>query len=294
MDLGDVPSEPESMQAKAHAEQEKGLLHYHDSLTKSALAKYDIMLHLLGETSDWSAPGSACEAVIAEVLRSALPGRLSVDKGFIFGRRVVGTTTAHCPEIDLLVHDSCEYSPLCRIGGYVVVDPASVRAIIQVKRTATSGQIAEGIRNVIEAKDHLCRSVDTGPRISSGEVFSAVVALGSKLERKDGGLSKTYENRINEAFSSYGNHLLMPHFVGCLGGAVLLRSGELYGGKVEYSACNSNYKGDAGSLELGFSLLLLAMRRAMQKSAHGVLATIPSDVPVTHSFQLALEKQGGE
>jgi hypothetical protein len=83
---------------------------------------------------------------------------MSVDKGFVFGRVQRGKKNIHGPEIDVLIHNSIDYRPVFRLEDFVIVQPEAVLGMIQVKRTLRTGKdasLAKGIRQVVDAKQHL-------------------------------------------------------------------------------------------------------------------------------------------
>jgi hypothetical protein len=134
---------------------EPGLFEYYSSQAELMLAQYDNINRLLGPTTHGTPSGDLCENLLREVLRKFLPPALSVDKGYFYGRSQISGKDTHCPEIDILVHDAHSYAPLGRMGGFVIVQPQAVRAMIQVKRRLTAGELNDGFRNIVEAKQQL-------------------------------------------------------------------------------------------------------------------------------------------
>lgn len=208
-----------NVSANERSEVEIGLTQFYSSLAATALAQYDNISHLLGQTSDWTAPGMACEVLIRQVIRSVLPTQFSVDKGFIHGRYMLeGGKSRHSPEIDILIHDSLHYAPLLRIDDFVIVQPAAVRGMVQVKRTMTSGTLAKALENIVDAKRHIRDCMGNVPRsVQLEDVFSAFITFRDEIaDPKSGGVSATYENRIKEHFQEFRDCYIAPHFVGSL------------------------------------------------------------------------------
>src|ERR1700722_10562772 len=112
-----------------------GLLEYWSSQAELMLAQFENINHLLGPTKDWTHPGDFCEVLLRDLLRRFLPPWVSIDKGFFYGRTPLEGKDTHCPEIDLLIHDTQHYRPLFRMDDFVIVQPQAVRGMIQVKRT---------------------------------------------------------------------------------------------------------------------------------------------------------------
>jgi hypothetical protein len=108
-----------------------GLLEYYSSQAELMLAQYKNINRLLGPTDDWTHPGDFCELLLRDFLRKFLPPSLSADKGFFYGRTTLEGEDTHCPEIDILIHDTQQYRPIFRMGDFVIVQPQAVRGIIQ-------------------------------------------------------------------------------------------------------------------------------------------------------------------
>ena len=132
-----------------------GLIDFYSSQAELMLAQYENINCLLGPTTHGTPSGDLCENLLREFLRQFLPSTLSVDKGYFYGRSMLEGNDTHCPEIDILVHDTHSFLPLSRTGDFVIVRPQAVRAMIQVKRTFTAGQLEKGLKNVIQAKQQL-------------------------------------------------------------------------------------------------------------------------------------------
>ena len=130
-----------------------GIQDFDDSVARTMLAQYQQIEQLLGDTYDWTHPGNLCESLLREFLRDSLPGKLSVDKGFVYGR--TQKEDRHCPEIDILIHNSHEYSPLFRSGDFVLVEPEAVIGVIQVKRSFQGDPLKKGIEQTVAAKKFL-------------------------------------------------------------------------------------------------------------------------------------------
>lgn len=242
-----------------------GLVRFYSSLAASALAQYDNITHLLGKTSDWTAPGMACEVLIRQLIRNTLPTQFSVDKGFIYGRRAENDDSRHSPEIDILIHDSHTYAPLLRIDDFVIVQPAAVRGIVQVKRTMTSATLEKAMTNVVEAKQHLRDCTISGPRSHQLEnVFSAFITFRDEItDPKGGGVSATYENRIKEHFQDFRDGYIVPHFVGSLDRRVFGFMG-LNTKQMGYVAYKSVHTATDGQKQhLGLQVFLSMLTRAI-------------------------------
>jgi hypothetical protein len=242
-----------------------GLTAYYSTLAQAALSQFDTITYLLGKTHDWTAPGTACEVLIRDLVRRVLPDRFSVDKGFIHGRRIVGGNTVHSPEIDVLIHDSHNYAPLLRIEDFVIVQPAAVRGVIQVKRTLTSKTLKEAIENVVDAKQHIRDCIGSSQRSHPlDEVFSAFITFRDDIPEPLKGMSKTYENRITQVFTGFTDGYIAPHFIGSLSRRVFGFWG-LNIQEMNYVSYECEHPADDGRSQVNFGLqiFLLLLTKAV-------------------------------
>jgi hypothetical protein len=217
-----------------------GLRDYYSSQADLMLAQFDNINQLLGPTTNWTHPGELCENLLRDFLRRFLPPSFAVDKGFVYGRAALEGEETHCPEIDILVHDCQEYRPLFRMGDFAIVQPQSVRAMIQVKRALTRGQINKGLRNVVQAKQHLLNVLWSGTDrrsrgwVNSGippRVFTAVIGFQDRFGRD----LSFYRERLLEWHKRHRtydqpnmietNMYVLPAFVGSLQNFFLYLSG---------------------------------------------------------------------
>lgn len=119
--------------------------------------------------------GTYRENILQNTLRKHLPERYHVATGFIFGLS---------RQIDILVYDKIDYSPLFREGDLVVIPSESVRAVIEVKTSLDS-------KNLISALDLLqsaSKLDDNNPPF-----FRGIFSFESQLS----------EDSINEKISDY-------------------------------------------------------------------------------------------
>ena len=190
------------------------LFGYYSSQAKVMLDQYKNINQLLGPTNDWTPSGTLCEVLIRDLIRCVLPRRYSADKGFILGRRKKDNKEIHSPEIDLLIHNSLDYSPVYRLEDFVIVLPYAVKGVIQVKQTLNGGQLKDAIDNLVGAKEHLKASSSVHTPIKYEDIFSAAIFFGDKLKGRGGKVSRTYESTIR-ALNNVERGL-WPHFLGSL------------------------------------------------------------------------------
>jgi len=226
----------------------RGLFDFYASQAEVMLAQYENIVHLLGSTHDWTAPGTHCEVLLRDFLRRNLPSTFSVDKGFIYGRREVDGVSKHCPEIDILIHDTSHYRPAFRLEDFVIVQPEAVRGVIQVKRTLTAGQLTNAVKNVVEAK-RFVRDCKTQPGVPLEEVFAAAVFFEDEIPvPKNKLVSDTYKNQIVSHFSEFKDGYTMPNYVGSLKHLSLFFHG-VNGQRMAYGVYNSIHDGKNAGLQ---------------------------------------------
>ncbi|QDT95265.1 DUF6602 domain-containing protein [Gimesia aquarii] len=242
------PEPVDNVKAKADHGLGAGLFDFYASQAEVMLAQYENIVHLLGPTDDWTAPGTHCEVLLRDFLRRNLPSTFSVDKGFIYGRREVKGASKHCPEIDILIHDTSYYRPAFRLEDFVIVQPEAVRGIIQVKRTLTSKQLKSAIENVVEAK-RFVRECATQMSVPLDKVFSAAVFFEDNIpEPVNKTISETYENQIVPHFSEFKDGNTMPNYVGSLKHNSLFFSG-LNRQRMSYGIYHSVHNGKNAGLQ---------------------------------------------
>lgn len=95
--------------------------------------------------------GGYKERLLADALRQSIPKKYEVGTGFVAfpaDKNDSGTSSIHeiSRQLDVIVFDSHEYAPIFRDGDFVVVPPRAVRAIVEVKSTASYNSL----RDVVE------------------------------------------------------------------------------------------------------------------------------------------------
>lgn len=222
-----------------------GLLGFYSSQAELLLAQYNNINQLLGPTSDWTHPGTHCELLLRDFLRTNLLDWMSVDKGYIYGRTAFsGADESHGPEVDILIHNSKDFRPIYRLNDFVIVQPESVLGIIQVKRTLNASSVEKGLEQLGNAKLHLLelnRKRRIGVARARGRpepegiveldmpfIFGAVVAyedelggdevkIGAKIRKEYG----RHEKKIVIADGKSPAVYMLPDFIGSIKGTVL-------------------------------------------------------------------------
>lgn len=106
---------------------------YLESFSEELLVKSRRIDHLIRHTGT---VGSYREGLLRNMLRQILPQRYEVSTGFV----------ENCPrQLDIIIWESHRYGALFRDGDIVVVPAASVRAVIEVKTTLSTGPLDEAL-----------------------------------------------------------------------------------------------------------------------------------------------------
>lgn len=190
---------------------EESVWKFYCSQVEVLLAQYENINQLLGKTNDWSHPGAHCEILIRELIRRNLPAGYAVNKGYVYGLVKIEGELTHCPEIDILVHDTNKSRPLFQMDDFVIVEPESVVGIIQVKRSfkryLRSCPLVAGIGQTVASIRHL-RELKVQERIREGrkrenvspinllgrDVFTAVLSFeGTKLPELKESLARQFD-----------------------------------------------------------------------------------------------------
>jgi hypothetical protein len=216
-----------------------GLATFYSSQAHLLLEQYNNINQLLGPTKDWGHPGTHCEVLVRDFLRKNMLNWMSVDKGYIYGRTPRSGKISHCPEIDILIHNVHDYTPIFRMDDFVIVQPEAVMGMIQVKRTFSAigneTPLEKGLRQAIEAKQHwLDLIVGSEPENMANRlgtrhflmpVFSGVVAFDETKDVSIGDSIKAfYRQHLNAGHYQWSpaakdaSAFVMPNFVGSLSG----------------------------------------------------------------------------
>jgi hypothetical protein len=278
-----------------------GLASYYSSQAEAMLSQFQNINHLLGPTHDQTHPGTFCEVLLRDFLRRFLPTYLSVDKGYVFGRAVLQGKDIHCPEIDILIHDTHTYAPLFRMGDFVIVQPEAVKAIIQVKKTLTNPEVERGLKNVIHAKAFAVNRQRENNYSPERAIFTAVVGFQRGPTEKNGTFYKNalvdWEKKFPSPTAKDGmietGLWMLPDFIGSIVSCFLFRPGE-QSQRVEsnklicpYVAYHSKHNGKNIAIQF---LLAATLRAVVWPRKTGVFA-FPQNVRHIASFEIPDHKR---
>lgn len=196
-----------------------GLAQYHSNETEAMLQRYRQVENLIGLGHHSPSEGDWCEDLLRGFLRDTLPKRFSIDTGFILGTptsipwfpndSMPTETVRVTPQLDVIIHDTENYSPVLRTGEFVVVLPDSVHGVIEVKKTLSSENLKRAVQVLATTRWLVhCWRGPTKP----GLIFTSVFSFGASddLKPQNRGISDSYENRYQEICRSYGPAYAIP------------------------------------------------------------------------------------
>jgi hypothetical protein len=208
-----------------------GLVKYYSSQATAMLSQYKNINRLLGPTKHWTHPGEFCEVLLRDFFRKFFPPQYSIDKGFVFGRTMLGDEDIHSPEIDIPIHDQSVCAPMFKMGHLVIVQAQAVRAMIQIKRKLTRKQMKNGAQNIARARQHFIKVIrsETGTE-PPPVIFSAVVGFGHEAVK-----AEEYKALLLELYNEYKAYdvpgkmptgmYVLPNFIGSLTGTFVSLAG---------------------------------------------------------------------
>ncbi|MCL2679371.1 MAG: hypothetical protein FWF18_03720 [Dehalococcoidia bacterium] len=119
---------------------------YYRKVQEKLMVQRDVINSLL---KDPRIIGDYYEAIVRDAVREAVSGSFAVGRGV-----VLDTDGRASRECDIIVYNAVEYGPLFSSGDIAVVNPESVRCVIQVKGTVTMDNLGDAIQS-LAAVDHL-------------------------------------------------------------------------------------------------------------------------------------------
>jgi hypothetical protein len=173
------------------------LAEFHSAETDIMLLKYETIEKLIGQGTHRASEGMYCEDLVREFLRTVLPRRYSVDTGFIRGKEILigGGKRFVSRQLDVIVHDTIDFSPIFRSEGFVIVLPEAVAAVIEVKKCLRPGELAGALWNLAVARQLSHQSRPKQER----NVFTSVFAFTSEsLSPESKPFSATYATKLSE------------------------------------------------------------------------------------------------
>lgn len=262
-----------------------GIMEFFESQSKVLLAQFMNIEQLLGTTNDYTAPGTHCEVLLRDFLRKHLPSWIGVDRGFIYGRIEREGIERHCPEVDILLHDTHLYRPVFQLEDFVIVQPEAVMGIIQVKRKLSTDQFRSGVTNVVDAKRHLLemyfQKEQSRSRMPDRHVFSAVVEFNNQNRRNN-----TFKDRLQEAFHSQVRYTesenneeavwVLPSFIGSFSGIFSMTVSHSIGQNAQGYATYSATQDDRN---VGLQSLLYRLTTILWNFSSTTLRPVAHEIP---------------
>ncbi len=191
----------------------ENLTRFHSAEAQALLEKYRQVEYLIGKETHNVSDGDYCEDLVRAFLRPVVPGRYSVDTGFIRNSPNAGYVTQEkisrnvSPQLDVIIHDTLDYAPIFRSGEFVVVLPAAVVGVVEVKKTLDSGNLNNALDLLATVREMLELSACPPPRPFTG-VFA--FTANEKLHPQSNAISDTFGNafrRIAIDFTSAKSRL---------------------------------------------------------------------------------------
>lgn len=203
-----------------------GRTKYVSSLASELAATHDRLQLLINHMPTL---GSYRETLLRSFLASHLPRRYHVATGFILG-------DLYSPkgQLDVLIYDQQDYSPVFRQGDLVVVHAAAVRAVIEVKSRLTTAQLDDALELLDE---------NTRREVVHPPFFKGIFAFDSKIKTPEtiARHVKSYYNSAESTPIGPAPRRLMRQFqvvdaIAVSGKACVLASHDLSNGPPELRA----------------------------------------------------------
>ncbi|WP_085508984.1 DUF6602 domain-containing protein [Thalassobacillus devorans] len=180
---------------------------FQKTISRELIAIKDRVRKLIGD-AHWGEEGRYKESILKNVISRFLPRNLSLGTGFIVSMK--RKEVKRSGQIDIIIYDN-SYPLLFSEGDFIVTTPDSVRALIEVKTSVSSGDIIPIIRKATE-------NAALVPKAKFNGIF-AFEKSGIKIQK-----SKINQNLRQSLYESKGavNHL-------CLGEKIFIKywkSGE--------------------------------------------------------------------
>jgi hypothetical protein len=193
----------------------KDLIKYLSSIGQEFSSKINRISHLIGDDHHPSS-GRYRERILIEVIAKFLPKKYSIGTGFVLFpalyisnevKEILNIFTHEVStELDIIIYDSTNYSPIYQDGDFVIVKPESVRSIIEVKSTLRLNEIEKSVQNYIDfafkwyrfSQNHQ-RLLDESLKRPGLFIMNWTVARGKKDRLKPG--SKAVLKKIIEEYN---------------------------------------------------------------------------------------------
>lgn len=104
---------------------------------------------LIGE-KHWLSVGTYKESLIKSLLKNKIPKKHEVSTGFVLSGEMKEKQINKrvSKQLDLVIWDSSEHSPIFRVDDFVIIPPESCKAVIEVKGKLTHEELKSGIQNL--------------------------------------------------------------------------------------------------------------------------------------------------
>ncbi len=165
----------------------KRKIDYFTSIADEFYAKFNRVNNLIGD-KHWLSVGNYREEILRDFLKQYIPKRFRVGTGFI-----------RCPDgklsrqIDILIYDSLNYSPLFIDKDFIIIAPEAVCAVIEVKSTLDSKKLNDALA-LLDAIKKIGKK-----RTKKENIFCGIFAYKKKISNKSmmADYKRFYSSKIN-------------------------------------------------------------------------------------------------
>ncbi len=126
---------------------------FHSSFNDELFSKVKRLDQLLGR-DHWLSVGNYKESLLRAVLRNVLPKKWEVSTGFIMSVDR-DSNPVKSKQIDIIIWDSANKSPIFRDGEFVIVPPEACGAVIEVKGKLNHTELAKSLKNFDKIMDFI-------------------------------------------------------------------------------------------------------------------------------------------
>jgi hypothetical protein len=137
----------------------KDLIKYLSSIGQEFSSKIYRISHLIGDDHHPSSSRYR-EAILKQVITKFLPKKYDTGTGFVLFPALYSSAQAKdildifthevSKELDIIIYDSTNHSPIYQDGDFIVVKPESVRSVIEVKSILRLSEIKKSVQNYID------------------------------------------------------------------------------------------------------------------------------------------------
>ena len=122
-----------------------GLEEFFSTSNKELLSTVNRLDKLIG-SNHWLSVGTYKETLLKKSLRKVVPGKYSIDSGFVVAANKEGKVI-RSTQTDILIWDSANFSPLFRDENFVIILPEACKIMIEVKGVLSAKELKKSLSN---------------------------------------------------------------------------------------------------------------------------------------------------